>query len=84
MNPSARMESISARARRTLGCACFLAIAWVAGCGSEPQITYSQCAGLCGGDGNVCEFKGGGESQPEGVCVCKDKGGNCPGDAGAQ
>lgn len=60
-----------------------IAAQFVVACGSN-KITWDECVSMCGGDGNVCSFSGDGESRPDGTCVCKDKSGNCPGDAGVK
>lgn len=60
------------------------AVALVAAACSSNKITWSECVSMCGGIGNVCEFAGDGQNAPDGTCVCKDKAGSCPGDAGAQ
>lgn len=56
----------------------------VAAACNDNKITWDECIQLCAGVGNVCEFQGDGTDGPDGKCVCKDKSGNCPGDAGAR
>lgn len=67
-----------------LGLLTLAALVGAAACGDN-KITWNECVTICGGDGNVCEFQGDGTDGPDGMCVCKDKSGNCPaGDAGAK